>query len=201
MIEPTDDLVLALWRVLPSEVQDGREPDDIRPWLAAVLNQLALDQTNELTELRALFDLQWTRSREADARWRAEDPEARANISPDLGAVLKWLMDDADRIREQLAAIERDRCLQPRGHRPLRKPTWLPGRGANHPHYCVSCSDGETQGPGCINCRQTGMDQTPWPHCEGCREGKLPADEHHWDTACDDRPHCSIPAHHDVDAL
>jgi hypothetical protein len=50
----------------------------------------------ELEELRALFKLQWTRSREADARWQAEDPEARKNTWPDLGKLLRWLMDKAD---------------------------------------------------------------------------------------------------------
>jgi hypothetical protein len=29
----------------------------------------------------------------------------------------------------------------------------------------------------------------------------LPADQHHFDTACDDRPYCVIPSHHDVDAI
>lgn len=43
--------------------------------------------------------LQWKRSREAVERWRAEDPEARALVIPDLGALLQWLMDDADRAR------------------------------------------------------------------------------------------------------
>jgi hypothetical protein len=72
-------------------------------------------------------------------------------------------------LREILAVAARDRCMQPRGHvyHPVRR--WPSGRGANHPHYCVSCSDGETQGPGCGNCRSTGMDQTPWPRCEECR--------------------------------
>jgi hypothetical protein len=36
--EPTDETVMALWCLLPSEVQDGRELDDIRPWVAAVLD-------------------------------------------------------------------------------------------------------------------------------------------------------------------
>jgi hypothetical protein len=90
VIEPTDELVMALWRVLPSEVQDGREPDDIRPWVATVLDHLA-----------------------------------------------------------------KGRCLAPAGHvyHPLARPE------------------------------------------------SLPADEHHWDTACDDRPYCRIAEHHDVDAL
>jgi hypothetical protein len=39
--QPTDETVMALWRQLPSETQDGREPDDIRPWVTAVLNAAA----------------------------------------------------------------------------------------------------------------------------------------------------------------
>lgn len=46
-----------------------------------------------------------------------------------------------------------------------------------HLHICVSCSDGTAPGPGCINCRDTGMDQTPCqaeghqPQCpHGCCE-------------------------------
>lgn len=47
---------------------------------------------DQLTGYEQLFELQWRRSVEADALWRAEDPEARANVSPDLGALLTWLM-------------------------------------------------------------------------------------------------------------
>ncbi len=32
---------------------------------------------------------------------------------------------------------------------------------SRHLHICVSCSDGTQPGPGCGNCRETGMDQTP----------------------------------------
>lgn len=53
----------------------------------------------EVAEHRALFDLQWRRMAEATGRWRAENPEARALIMPDLGYLLRWLMDDADRAR------------------------------------------------------------------------------------------------------
>ena len=48
------------------------------------------------------------------------------------------------------------------------RPQWPPGRGGQHPHYCVGCSDGEAAGPGCGDCRSTGMDQTPWPTCKEC---------------------------------
>jgi len=53
----------------------------------------------ELAKLRALFDMQWQRMTEATARWRAEDPEARALVMPDLGDLLQWLMADADNAR------------------------------------------------------------------------------------------------------
>lgn len=68
-----------------------------------------------------------------------------------------------------LAIVARDHCLERRGHvfHPLRK--WPINRGGLHPHYCVSCSDGHAKGSGCINCRQTGYDQTPWPNCQECK--------------------------------
>ncbi len=53
----------------------------------------------ELAELRALFELQHRRMAEATERWRAEDPDARALTLPDVGALLTWLMRDADRVR------------------------------------------------------------------------------------------------------
>ncbi len=72
-----------------------------------------------------------------------------------------------------LAIVARDRCMQARGHvyhPQARSRAWPPGRGGSHPHYCVSCSEtGEASGPGCINCRMTGFDQTPWPDCQGCQ--------------------------------
>lgn len=50
--------------------------------------------------------------------------------------------------------------------------------GLPHTHTCVTCSpDGRKKGPGCHNCRHTGMDQTPCQadghqaHCPaGCCE-------------------------------
>lgn len=57
------------------------------------------DLEQEVADLRALFDMQWKRMGEATARWRAEDPEARALIAPDLGDLLKWLMDSTDALR------------------------------------------------------------------------------------------------------
>lgn len=97
--------------------------------------------------------------------------DARCEDLIDEGVTLTTL-DEGTVIRAGLAAVlaivERDRCMERKGHvyHPLAKSK--PGRGVNHPHYCVSCSNGETRGPGCMNCRQTGFDQTPWPTCEGC---------------------------------
>lgn len=51
----------------------------------------------ELAEYQALFELQWNRSIEADELWRAEDPEARKNIRPDLGELLGWLIERGNR--------------------------------------------------------------------------------------------------------
>lgn len=61
----------------------------------------------EVADLRTLFDMQWNRMGEATARWRAEDSEARALTMPDLGELLRWLMDDADRAREGVRHIGR----------------------------------------------------------------------------------------------
>lgn len=70
-------------------------PPGHRQGLAAVLAIAERERAElpaEVAEVRALFDLQWTRSRQADAMWQAEDPENRANTWPDLGALLTWLM-------------------------------------------------------------------------------------------------------------
>lgn len=50
------------------------------------------DLAQEVAELRALFDLQWTRMAEATALWRQESPDERALVMPDLGDLLGWLL-------------------------------------------------------------------------------------------------------------
>lgn len=67
----------------------------------------------------------------------------------------------AEGLAEVLALVAQDRCLAPAGHvyHPLAKPR---DPRAPHSHVCISCTpDDVTPGPGCINCRNTGMDQTP----------------------------------------
>ena len=68
-----------------------------------------------------------------------------------------------------LALVERDYDVQRRMAHGWPARVWPLNRGALHPHYCVTCSDGHAMGPGCINCRQTGYDQTPWPNCQECQ--------------------------------
>lgn len=65
----------------------------------------------ERDELRALFALQHTRDAEAVALWRAESPEERELLHPDLGRLLEWLMARGER-RED-AAVKCVRCEQP----------------------------------------------------------------------------------------
>lgn len=52
---------------------------------------------------------------------------------------------------------------------------------APHSHVCVSCSpDGAEPGPGCVNCRQTGMDQAPCTalgHSRSCPHGCCDGDK------------------------
>jgi hypothetical protein len=111
MIEPTAEMRQAIAAKLPGIRYPMYDADTIFDGIAAaVLAIVERDQAAELADLRALFQLQWTRSREADARWRAEDPEARANVWPDLGQLLKWLMDDADQARGRLAEAERNQA-------------------------------------------------------------------------------------------
>jgi hypothetical protein len=46
----------------------------------------------ELAGFTALFDLQQTRMQTATALWRQEAPDVRANVWPDLGELLTWLL-------------------------------------------------------------------------------------------------------------
>lgn len=77
--------------------------------------------------------------------------------------------DMAKVIAAALAVVKRDYRTEP-------SPPWQravpPGCGAQHPHLCVSCVDDRVYGQGhggCINCRMTGYDQTPWPQCQECQ--------------------------------
>lgn len=94
----------------------------------------------ELHDLRALFALQQTRMEAATARWRAEDPEARALTLPDLGALLRWLMDDADRARGVTAPPITGRC-DPHG---IRWCGTCRPLGDTAPHPCCQFHDADS---------------------------------------------------------
>ncbi len=93
MTDPTADYVnydAAIAGAVARAAQPGCNPE------LHDLIRAAQQMRAELDELNNLFELQWERSREASARWRAEDPEKRALTTPDLGELLKWLMAQAD---------------------------------------------------------------------------------------------------------
>lgn len=54
---------------------------------------IAIERIRLCKEYDDLFGLQHTRDAEAVALWRAEDPEARALVVPDLGNLLEWLIE------------------------------------------------------------------------------------------------------------
>lgn len=89
-------------------------PDDVARLrrLRAAVTAFDLNTAAELADLKVLFELQRTRMGEATARWRAEDPQARARIMPDLGDLLRWLMDDADQARAEVHTLTRSESLE-----------------------------------------------------------------------------------------
>jgi hypothetical protein len=81
VIEPTDEMRDTLWRLLPSEVQEGREPDDIVPWVTAVLTLVERD-------LSAGW-LIW--SNEHQMWWKAN----RAGYTVDVMCAGRYALEDA----------------------------------------------------------------------------------------------------------
>lgn len=93
-------LGLAVEAEVGSAAVHGRDPSPQgvhQQLLARGYELVPAGTTDELAELNSLFQLQWTRMQEATMRWRSQDPEARALQTPDLGRLLRWLMDQADR--------------------------------------------------------------------------------------------------------
>lgn len=67
-----------------------------------------LSSTN--AELQALFAKQWERSREADKLW--QKATGKHDTIPDLGELLKWLMEqisEVEQLKAQLAQVVTDR--------------------------------------------------------------------------------------------
>lgn len=64
--------------------------------------------------LKRLFEQQWKRTREAGELWRQAHP-GNDSVSPDLGELVKWLMDRATAAEARLAEAERLRRMVERG--------------------------------------------------------------------------------------
>jgi len=70
-------------------------------WDAAVLWQHMEAVEQENADLNSLFELQWTRMAEATKLWR--EATGRHDVSPDLGDLLKWLMDRIAELEKAVA--------------------------------------------------------------------------------------------------
>lgn len=73
------------------------------------VQSLNLTLSERLIDLEHLFELQQTRMTEATKAWRIET--GRTRVLPDLGVLLKWLLDrhyDQQRRIEELEDIERE---------------------------------------------------------------------------------------------
>ncbi|GAA0719460.1 hypothetical protein Drose_05780 [Dactylosporangium roseum] len=114
-------------------------------WLAS--------QANEARANRRL-DAETCRKLAAGAEAMVVAMIGRLNANPDGCDAVDWPAGDA-KIRE-LSITPWDIRAAATGGGPCTcgKPFWT--------HVCLSCSpDYQTPGPGCGNCRNTGMDQTP----------------------------------------
>ena len=97
-----------------------------------------LTKRNE--ELEHLFDIQWKRTREAGELWRQAHP-GNDLVSPDLGELVKWLMDRATAAEARLAeqtysSTQETECAGcgERKHTPLR-------RDHMGGYVCLTCID------------------------------------------------------------
>lgn len=63
----------------------------------------------ENLELNQLFDMQWKRTGEVTALWRAEAPAERELILPDLGKLLTWLMSQLAAAQHRATEMEKER--------------------------------------------------------------------------------------------
>lgn len=76
----------------------------IKPLYAAPSAEIdRLKAENE--RLKRLFDKQWERTREAGDLWRQAHP-GNDLVSPDLGELVKWLMDSATAAEARIAELE-----------------------------------------------------------------------------------------------
>ena len=74
------------------------------PWFKKELLK-ALDEIDELHGLERLFEMQHSRSQEADKRW--QDATGKHDTIPDLGDLLQWLMAEIDRLKQEYKASQK----------------------------------------------------------------------------------------------
>ena len=84
------------------------------PWFERELAK-ALEEIDESHGLEKLFEMQHRRSQEADKRW--QEATGKHDTIPDLGDLLQWLMNEIDRLQEELVIAEREANLNWRGVR------------------------------------------------------------------------------------
>ena len=72
----------------------------------------ACDYLDTAQETRALFEVQYRRMTEATAMWRAEAPEERELVQPDLGSLLEWLMARAASQERPPIDVERQTAIE-----------------------------------------------------------------------------------------
>lgn len=65
--------------------------------VSAFRPEIILSMLDEFDEYDRRFELQWRRMADATAMWRAAT--GKHMILPDLGDLLKWLMDEIERLR------------------------------------------------------------------------------------------------------
>lgn len=80
--------------------------DEMRAMSEAQLRVEFERQRIELEQLEFIFDVTQKRLGVATAAWRAAHPE-REHVSPDLGALLDWLLAENDRLRAAAADFNR----------------------------------------------------------------------------------------------
>jgi hypothetical protein len=88
VIELTDEMVQALWRKLPSEVQEGREPDDVESWVEVVLAAVERNQDAQPRTARKGYETAIAVLRDVADR----------TGSPAAGWCADYLLADPDRL-------------------------------------------------------------------------------------------------------
>lgn len=68
----------------------GMPPTREQIWTMRLIEATRAAQ-RDAAEMQAIFDLQWHRMQDATTRWQAAHPD-RADVLPDLGDLLAWLL-------------------------------------------------------------------------------------------------------------